>query len=313
MPPQVGTFNPLAEIVGMPAADLTDAVLIDLHVRQLRASGLSHDLERGRRGALARVGAYLDPHHENRRALVEAEPSDLASWQANLRIAPKSVRCYVSHVQLWYAWLVRPMRVLTESPAVDLVKPAVPKRLPRPIPEEDLAYALDACTDRMVYAWMVLGAYAGLRSVDIQALRTDDLLLGGDVPFLRVRGKGGDEKLVAVGMEVIQVIAPFQGRKGPLFAGPDGTFVRRQVIQLTVNTYLAGIGLAYTFHQFRHRYGTKVYELTRDIRYTQQQMRHDSVTSTEIYTLTMQDRGSSALEFFDADLSRRRQQKGGRS
>lgn len=305
MPREAASFNPLAEIVGMPPQDLTDRLLLDLHVNQLRVAAHSPNSLRAREGAIIRLHRHLDPGASNPRAVVEADPSDLTGWQAGLgHLAPASVAKYVQHVRLFYDWLVRPMRVIEESPAGDLVKPLVKRRNPRPIPEDDLSFALDACADRMVYAWLVLGAYAGLRSVDIAALRTDDLILGGSVPFLRVRGKGGHEDMVAVGMQVVQVIAGFQGRRGALFVTGSGQAIPCEKIDREVNEYLARVGLAYTFHQLRHRYGTKLYEITRDIRYTQKQMRHRSVESTEIYTLVFEEHGNGALEVLDADLEK---------
>lgn len=288
----------------MPASDFTDQKMIHLHLRQLQAAGYSPNSVRARVGALRRLARDLDPDEENRRALIEADSADLTTWQASLELHPASVAKYVQHVRIFYAWLVRPMRVIEESPALDLVKPLVKRRLPRPIPEDELAFALDACADKLVYSWLVLGAYAGLRSIDVAALRTDDLLLTGEVAMLRVRGKGGDEDLVAVGQQVVEVLAPFRGRKGVMFAYDDGRPIKCTTIDDRVNEYLARVGLPYTFHQLRHRFGTKVYEITRDILYTQKQMRHASVVSTQIYTLVTDENRTDVLDIFDASLEK---------
>lgn len=311
------TFNPLAHIRGMKPEDLTDKHLLDLHIRQLRSIGRSPACIRAREGAVWRLSKHLDPHRETwldaakPRAVIEADPMDLVEWQASIRKrdgqphTPKTIRCYVTDVQAFYTWLVRPMRIITDSPAEELVKPRLKRRDPRPVPEDELAYALDACTDRTLFAWLVLGAYAGLRSVDISHLRTDDVITGHEYPYLRVLGKGGDEKKIAIGMQVLKVLAPFRSGRGAMFTR-DGVPVTAHQVERGVNEYLDSIGLTCTFHQFRHRYGTMIYRLTRDILYTKEQLRHESVTSTQIYALVDPGVNGKALAALDADLDQRR-------
>lgn len=295
----------------MKPADLTDKYLLDLHVRQLRSIGRSKACIRAREGAVWRLSRHLDPTRDtwfdgqNPRAVVEADASDLVGWQAGLSLTPKTIRCYVTDVQAFYSWCVRPMRVIADSPAEELVKPRLKRRDPRPVPEDEFAYALDACTDPMLYAWLVLGGYAGLRSVDISHLRTDDVILGNEYPYLRVLGKGGDEKKIAIGMQVVKVLAPFRSGRGAMFTRDDVPITAHQV-ERGVNEYLDSIGLTCTFHQFRHRYGTMIYRLTKDILYTKMQLRHESVTSTQIYALVDPGINGKAIDALDSDLSGRR-------
>ncbi len=46
----------------------------------------------------------------------------------------------------------------------------------------------------------------------------------------------------------------------------------------------AGIDRPYKMHALRHYFGTTLYKATKDIRVTQTAMRHQSVSSTMIYT-----------------------------
>jgi integrase len=299
-------FNPLAEILGMDAETLTDRMLLNLHLRQLKSAGQLPNSLRAREGALLRLSRALDPPQSNPRILIEATSADLANWQADIsHLSLATIDKYVMHTSAFYSWLVRPMRVLKESPAEDLMRPNVKRLLPRPISEDDLAYALDACTDQLVFVWMILGAYAGLRAVDISALHCDDILLNGSVPFLRVRGKGGHEKLVAVGIKVVEVLAAYSIGRGPMFVNGQGKRLAARTIDERINAYLKRVGVPCTFHQFRHYYGTAVYEITKDIIYTQKQMRHASVSSTQIYTLVSQDRNSEALKTLDDKVAQR--------
>lgn len=299
----------------MKPEDLTDKFLLDLHVQQLRAIGRSDACIKARTGTAWRVSCFLDPGRStwldgwNPRALIEAEPSDLVRWQASLAgLKPKSVRAYVTNLQEFFSWLVRPMRVITDSPAEDLMKPKAPRREPRPIPEADLEFALDACTDKETFAYMVLGAYAGLRSVDVSNLDKDALIPGEGVNFLRLVGKGGDEDRVAIGELVTRVVSPFLVGRGPMFTR-DGQRVSARMVERTVNEYLNSIGLPHTFHMFRHRYGTQTYAITKDLLFTKQQMRHRTVTSTQIYVQVDLGVNKPAVAELDRGLSKRRRMR----
>lgn len=294
----------------MPPEDLTDSLLLRLHLRQLTSAGKARNTIRARESVIGLVSQHLDPTGLNPRALVHATAIDLVEWQGTLDgLAPASVSKYVMHTQHYYAWLVRPMRVIPESPASDLLRPVVKRGLPRPISDEQLAFALDACVDRMLFAWLVLGAYAGLRAFDIAALRTDDLLLSGATPFLRVKGKGGTEKLVAVGRRVVDAVASYTLGRGWMFTYEDGRHISAKVIDERINRYLARLGIPCTFHQLRHFFGTKTYELTEDLLYTQMQMRHADATSTQIYTLVDQAKHPEAIAALDAELGERLQMR----
>lgn len=304
----------LRELASVKPEQITDAYALDLHVRHITAAGQMPESIRGRRGAILRLADALDPYSEDPRAVIEATSDQLAEWQASkTHLSAKTVSVYVGHVQEYYRWLVRPMRILTESPAEDLIVPIVRRRKPRPIPEDELGFALTTARagDRRLYAFLVLGAYAGLRSVDIAGLDRDDVLTDQAVPMLRVRGKGGNEDVIPVGTEVVEALAPFLGRRpGALFVAGDGRRMSRNAIRERVNEFLVRVGLPFTFHQFRHRYGTKVYEISKDIRHTQRQMRHRSIQSTELYVAVPTGQDAKTVRALDADLAKRRRRRG---
>jgi integrase/recombinase XerC len=299
----------IREAAGMKPDQITDAYSLDLHTRHMRSAGRSENTIKDRRGAIRRLGDFLDPYTRNPRAVIEATSDQLAEWQANCEgLKEKTVAVYIEHIQGYYKWLYRPMRIIAESPADDLIKPVVKRRRPRPIPEEDLRFALDACTDQRLLTWLILGAYAGLRAVDMSLLDRDDVLTDSDVPMLRVRGKGGYEDVIDVGTEVVRALEPWRmggRRRGAMFTDEDGKRLDPKDIFVAVNEYLERLGLPYTCHQLRHRYGTRLYVLTRDIRYVQRQMRHRSVASTELYALIPTDKGAESMRALDAELAER--------
>jgi integrase len=288
---------------------ITDTEALHLHERYLLAAGLAPDTTvKNRMWTLRRLADDLDPYAAHPRTLLEATSEELASWQASLaHLNPKSISVYLQHTRLFYSWAVRPMRLLDESPASDLAVPIVRKRKPRPIPEDDYAFALDACVDRRTKVWLKLGGYAGLRSIDISDLDKDDLIRNKQVDWLRVRGKGDHEDLVAIPADLADDLEPYTiGRRGAMFVRDDGRRCDRRYIRRKVNNYLQSIGVPYTFHQARHRYGTHLYAITRDIRYCQRQLRHRTVESTELYVDTPTEHDAKAIAALDAELAQRR-------
>ena len=306
------------DLTSMERHNLTDAYVLDLHLRHIKAAGHLTGSVGQRRGAVRRLGDHLDPYSQDPRAVLDATADQLAEWQASKADCSSSyLSSQIAHLRQFYDWLVSPMGLRQDTPASGLLSPIVRKRLPRPIPEDDYEYALTACADAKVFAWLILGGYAGFRGVDIADLDHPDVLTDDEVPFLRARGKGDNEQLIAIGHEVVDALGPFLGpRRGPIFVGANGGRLRARDVYDEINAYLARIGLPYTFHNCRHRYGTQLYKLTKDIRFVQKQMRHRGVASTEGYVAVPTDQAVSAMAALDNDLlarTRARRRRRGRS
>lgn len=297
----------IREILTVKPEEITDAYALDLHVRHISAAGHLRNSLDARRGAIRRLADHLDPYAENPRAVIEATSAQLAEWQASkAHLSNKTMSIYVSHLKVYYRWLVRPMRIIRESPAEDLMSPIVRKRKPRPIPEEDLDFALTlARADHELFAWLVLMAYCGCRSHDIADLNTDDVLTDDEVPMLRPRGKGDNEDLIPIGDLVLVALQPFLGRRRkPLFVDVDGHRVNTRDIRGAVNDFFERVGLPYTAHHLRHRYGTQIYKLTRDLLQTQRLMRHSNVSSTVGYVAVPHGEDVDAVKALDAGLAK---------
>ena len=70
------------------------------------------------------------------------------------------------------------------------------------------------------------------------------------------------------------------GRPGPMPAW---------LVSQVANRALRDIGVTSTLHQLRHRFGTQVQRAGKDLRRTQEAMRHRSIVSTQLYTLIVAD------------------------
>lgn len=154
------------------------------------------------------------------------------------------------------------------------------------------ANTVKAKANRRTRAFLVLGAFAGLRSFEMAKVRGDDVEQTPDGPALRVHGKGDRIDLVPVPPVVVRELQPWrlEARDGRLW--PDLT---PEAVQEAVRRCARGLGLSTTCHQLRHRYGTALYAESHDLLLVQQLMRHESPSTTAGYALVANTAGASLV------------------
>ncbi|MFJ7125651.1 tyrosine-type recombinase/integrase [Streptomyces sp. NPDC098101] len=218
-------------------------------------------------------------------ALVSAEElsvEHVLSYFGSRSLKPWSRRTYLNHLQAFGKWL-----------GVDLVtgirKPPAPRSTPNPLPEEELT-KLTARTDGRQRAWVLLGAFCGLRAHETAKLRREDIsvLQDGEV-VLRVQGKGGRTDVVPVPPVVVRELN--LSSEGRLWSGVSPERVSR-----TIAGVAAKHGIRMRYHQLRHRFGTAVYRASgRDLLLTQRLMRHASPATTAGYAAVADDQIHSVV------------------
>ena len=231
------------------------------------------------RTALGRLGRWLAGEHLDMLAVTTA---DLERYLDGRDLAPGSRATEIAYLRGFYTWALD-QGLITDSPARKLVRPRQPQRLPRPMPDIDVKRAL-AEAPCHVAPILNLAVYAGLRACEIAQLRADDITVAP--PMIRIReSKGGGESTVPIAPLLADVLhrCPLPD-VGYLFPGRDGGHLSRSRICQIANGYLRTLGIAHTLHTLRHAYGTAIYRATRDLRVTQELMRHRSIQSTVGYT-----------------------------
>jgi len=209
---------------------------------------------------------------------------DLLGWErrAVSGRSPETRRAYVCHVRAFYAWAVDKARIRDTNPALVLTIPKIPRAVPRPMEEEQLRAALLGARPKM-RVWLLLGAFCGLRCVEIAGLQWTDLRMS-EQPTLHVRGKGGEERIVPVPAVVLAALDGYGRRRtGPMFYGLDAQQVSAKTVSHCINRFLSRRGIDATAHQLRHRYATAGYQLTRDIRLMQEMLGHRDPKTTARY------------------------------
>lgn len=227
--------------------------------------------------------------------ILAVEPETLARFVNRKTLGVEARAATVSHVRGFFRWALDE-ELLERDPSARLQRPKRERRIPRPMPDEHASKALTHATDP-IRQWLFLAAYAGLRACEIAQLQGKDFRLSQAPPILIIRvSKGGDPSVVPIAAELRQVALELSRSPGwcfPKGRGGDGHITASQV-QKRANTFLHEIGIPETAHTLRHWYGSKTYRAThRDLRATQELLRHNSPVSTAGYTYI--DPGESAL------------------
>lgn len=260
---------------------------MEKHLAHLRLLGYSATTIYARRRALTRLAAVLPV------PLSQATPAMLGDWRAGLTITDEAVVSYVSHLRAFYAWCVTE-DYARSNPASGLPVPRVPRRVPRPIAEDDLMHAVATAPPR-VRPWLVLAGWAGLRAKEIAYLRRDAILDTAVPPVLIVAAdatKGRTERIIPLSRFVIDELAAarlppsgFAFRRMDGQAGPNAPW---RVSQLA-NEHLHDCGVAASLHQLRHRMLTQSYQVGKDLRAVQALAGHAHPQSTVLYVAYSQE------------------------
>lgn len=259
------------------------------HLAHLRWRNLRPATVIQRRNALRRLerAVATDP--------LACETDQILKWLSR-DITPQTAAAEMSHLKGFYKWAVREgLRI--DNPMDRIDRPRLPRNLPRPIPEADLGVAFEMAPDR-VRPMLYLAAYAGLRACEIAALRAEEIHWDHDPPILIVReGKGGGDSVVPLApvLEPILRALPTHGYLFPRRDGKPGQLPAWNVSHMA-NGFLHGIGIDHTLHSLRHRFGTQAYRASgRDLRQTQELLRHRSPVSTAMYTAIVPAEGAMTV------------------
>lgn len=227
--------------------------------------------------------------------LLTASYLDLVGFVSRGESRGPDARCAeISHLRGFYRWALD-HELITTDPSARLRRPRRPRRLPRPMADNDLAAALSKAPEP-IRSWLYLAAYGGLRCCEIAQIQgadyrpTQGLLL---IP----EQKGGDTGVISVAPVLAQVIDrwPTDGWWFPRWDGVDEPIAAGQLSRHG-NRWLHRQGIMSTMHSLRHWHGTYVYRASgRDLRLTQEVMRHRSPVSTALYTLVDREEAGSVV------------------
>lgn len=179
----------------------------------------------------------------------------------------------------FYQWAI--LNGVCESNPAALL-PSVPPPTPRPRPApDDIWDELLAAAGPRERLMARLAGEAGLRRAEVAICHSSDLLHDGNGWSLLVHGKGGRQRVVPLMPDLAAEIRNYCTRHGYLFPGQiDGHISPGWVGTVISNLMPDG----WTMHKLRHRFASRGYAGTRDIRAVQEALGHASVATTQRYT-----------------------------
>lgn len=248
------------------------------------------DLDRLRRWAEA---AGLD-------APAAVGPAELRAFllESAADLAPRSRARLVSTLRSFFRFLVAE-DALPADPTLLILAPRTGRRLPKVLGRRQIEALLAApdpaarggLRDR---AALELLYGCGLRVSELCGLDLPDL--DGREQLLRVRGKGGKERIVPVGRPALDAVRAYlDGERGELLGrkrsaavllNARGGRLTRVGVWTIVRRHAAAAGLptGTSPHVLRHTYATHLLEGGADLRVVQELLGHAAITTTEIYT-----------------------------
>ena len=217
-------------------------------------------------------------------------------------LSRKTLHNQVSALRALYRWLRVTGRV-DANPLTGLVLPKPAKTLPKYFTEKQAAAflagparlaaeeslpELEAARDAAILETLYGG---GLRVAELCGLNRADLDFACGT--VRVRGKGGRERVTPVGEVAMDALAAWLdlapgpgGGDAPVFCAPSGIRLYPRLVQVLVKRYLvlAGLPTDLTPHKLRHACATHLLDHGADLRHVQEQLGHASLSTTQVYT-----------------------------
>ncbi|MFW0790109.1 tyrosine-type recombinase/integrase [Gordonia sp. CPCC 205333] len=198
------------------------------------------------------------------------------SWLAGHQWSAETTRSYRASLRRFFAWAYA-SGLIAADPTATLPTIRPPRALPRPAPDEIVRAAVIGAPERTRLMIELISA-TGIRRGECARVHSRDVsedLVGWS---LRVVGKGGHVRMVPLPGRLAGVL---RGAEGFMFPGRiDGHLSPRRVGELVAEA-LPG---TWTAHTLRHRYATRAYAVSHDLRAVQELLGHAKPETTAIYT-----------------------------
>ncbi|MBF6134314.1 tyrosine-type recombinase/integrase [Nocardia otitidiscaviarum] len=258
----------------------------------MRARGLSERTVGERIAAVQLFATSLTTGPEH------ATEEDIVEWLSNQRWQATSRHTRWTQLKAWFAWLHEHGHI-TDNPMARIPAPKRPRSRPRPFTVEELRRIDAAPMRHRTRAMIRLALCQGFRVHEIAKARGEDFDLTAHQ--ITVTGKGGKTAVLPMHPLVydIAMSMPRTGWWFPSNAIARGDHVRPTSVSDTIGKVCERAGIKGWAHRLRHSFATGLLDQGTDVRVVQELMRHESLATTQIYTLVSESRRITALETFD--------------
>ena len=201
--------------------------------------------------------------------------------RAHNGLAPATIARKLAAVRSFLRFTLGPSRVPDAS-----LGPRRPQRLPEAPKREEVESILDSFIGDGPLALRNLALVelvysAGLRSAEVVGLDLADVDF--EQEHVRVRGKGGKERVVPLGEEAAHFVARYLREARPALArgANDALFLSARGRRLDTSTLRR---LLPHPHRLRHSFATHLLEGGADLRTIQELLGHASLSTTQVYS-----------------------------
>jgi len=256
---------------------------------------------------LRQLRAFLLEHHQalneegNEVAAERVDQSAIRAFLAALlrRNRRSSVGRKLSAAKGFFRFLLR-RNLIARDPTAGVLTPKKQQQLPVHLTVDDMFRLLEAPSaetpDGLRDRALLEVLYScGLRVSELVGLDWSDV--DASLELVRVRGKGGKERLVPIGRKALAALAAYRGRlpelcprrlrdqKAVYLNRRGGRLTARSVARL-VERYVLTSGLATKAspHALRHSFATHLLNAGADLRAIQELLGHASLSTTQKYT-----------------------------
>ncbi|MGZ4140998.1 MAG: site-specific tyrosine recombinase XerD [Actinomycetota bacterium] len=225
-------------------------------------------------------------------------------YEPGKRYSDATIARVLAAVRGFHRYLLREGETRTD-PSEPIGTLRIPRALPKALSKEEVEGLLGAvpttgAAAQRDRAMLELLYAAGLRISELTALDVDDVDL--EIATVRCIGKGSKERIVPMGRPAVDAIGAYltQARPGflkartqpALFLNQRGQRLTRQGCWKLLKRYAERANLTRRIspHTLRHSFATHLIDHGADIRVVQELLGHASVSTTQVYTLTSQER-----------------------
>lgn len=225
-------------------------------------------------------------------ALTHADIRDFLGALLRYGYEKRSAGRKLSSVKSFLRFLVR-NGILKANPATAVKGPRLEQRLPGFLTQFQVREALEikGNDEAIVRERAILETLygSGLRAAELVGLNIADVDFVAET--IRVRGKGGKERIVPLGRAEKQALDEWLARRShrdavPIFTNNRGDRLTTRSIQNIVRKALSRVAdaTATNPHSLRHAFATHLLERGADLRAVQELLGHASLSTTQIYS-----------------------------
>lgn len=261
---------------------------------------------------LTRFAKFMDRSSLTLEEVTPQKMREFQNWLRQENLSQSSINRILSGLRTFFRYLSSEKGLA--DPLTDLEKSRQVRRLPKALTVGEIIAMIEAAyregepvtvRDRALLELLYgtgarVSEVVNLDMADLHQMASD----GFEVQTIKLRGKGGKDRIVPLGSFANAALQDYIVRVRPnlaansskttsaVFLNQRGTRLSRQSAWQFVLSAAkaAGVGGKVSPHVFRHSYATHLLDGGADIRVVQELLGHASVTTTQIYTLITIDK-----------------------